>query len=78
MDISMFPGGKNVFGEEPVNLILKYKDIAERQFEDTLVIDPSKCLGPMSIGEDILKEIKKVMEKLLKNIEILSRNIQNK
>lgn len=77
MDISIFPGGKQVFGEKAVYLILKYKNITERTFEDKQLLDPSKSLGPMKIGSDTLKEIKKELGKISNTLRTFKKNETN-
>ena len=63
MDISIWPNSKMAFGENPVILKLKYKDITGKLFESDQILDISKNLGPMKItGTDYLKEIKKELE----------------
>ena len=77
MDISIFPSGKQVFGENSVYLLIKYQDITGRIFEDKQLLDPSKSLGPMKIsGTDNLKEIKRELEKISNSFNNYFQSIQ--
>ena len=73
MDISMFPGGKQVFGENPVQLKLKYKSVSGMIFEFNQAVDPSQHLPPMQSGHKMLDETNTTLKDLSKQIKQLVR-----
>ena len=76
MDISTWPNSKESFGENPVILKLKYKDITGKLFTNEQLLDISKNLGPMKIsGTDYLKGINKELEKISRSFNDYFRNI---
>gem|GEM_PF-3213875 len=52
------------FGNEPVKLILRYKDVIGNEYTTEQIISPQKNLQPMSIGEDIYEKLTKAIDKL--------------
>jgi hypothetical protein len=68
MDISMFPGGHQVFGKNPVTMILEYEDILGRKFVEHQELDPSKNMGPLGIGKYDTYKLNKTLEKLIDNV----------
>jgi hypothetical protein len=72
MDISMFPGGKQVFGDTPVYLKLDYQSLIGEKFSETQILDPSRSLPPMQSGEKTLDEIEKALRKLTEQIKNLA------
>lgn len=68
MEISGFGFREQAFGEKPVILKLEYKDILGNTYKTEQEISPQKNLQPMSIGDDVFKELVKAIENLAKKI----------
>lgn len=75
MEISLFPGGYQVFGDVPVTIKVNYKSISGKDFEYSQVIDPKKNLSPLKFGSDNLKEIKKSLDKVEATLSYINRSI---
>jgi hypothetical protein len=73
MDISMFPGGKQVFGDSPVYLKLEYQSLLGEKFSEKQVIDPNRSLPPMQSGQKTLDEIEKTLRELTKEVKNLGK-----
>jgi len=69
MEISGFGFRDQAFGEEPVKLILNYKDILGNPYRTEQNISPQKNLQPMAIGEDVREKLIKAIESLTKKLE---------
>ncbi len=69
MEISGFGFRREAFGDEPIKLILAYKDILGNQYKSEQHISPQKNLQPMAIGEDVREKLIKVIERLAKSLE---------
>lgn len=68
MDISGFGFREQAFGNDPVKLILEYKDVIGNTYITEQWISPQKNLQPMVIGEDINERLVKAIEALTKKI----------
>jgi len=77
MDLYVFTITKKTFGENPVELILKYNDIAGNKFKEKQIIDPSLNLGPMLIGPEILEKIQNSIEKIENSLRIIANKKNN-
>lgn len=64
MEISGFGFRSQAFGEEPVKLILTFKDVLGNEYRTEQMISPQKNLQPMAIGEDVNEMLVKAIEKL--------------
>lgn len=51
MDFYIYGMAKKTFGENPIKLILKYKDILDKNYEEFQIIDPKKCFTPITISD---------------------------
>jgi len=69
MDLLIFGNISATFGKTPIKLILEYTDIAKNKYQYNQTIDPSLCLGPMSIGPEILEKIEKTLAKIEKKLK---------
>lgn len=69
MEVSGFGFREQVFGKEPVELVLNYKDVLGNVFSTRQTISPQKNLQPMAIGEDINTQLVKAIEGLAKKIK---------
>lgn len=68
MEISGFGFREQAFGIDPVMLQLEYKDVLGNTYKSEQEISPQKNLQPMTIGDDIFKELVKAIENLTKKI----------
>lgn len=73
MDISMFPGGKEVFGNIPLTLKLNYQSLTGEKFSEEQLLDPSKNMPPMQSGAKSLDKIEKALQELTKEMKNLNR-----
>ncbi|NOH01072.1 MAG: ATP-binding protein [Chloroflexi bacterium] len=75
MDISMFPGGKQVFGDNPVRLKLNYQSVTGENFSEEQILDPSSNMPPMQSGKKTLDEIEDILKELTRHVKsIASKN----
>jgi len=64
MEVSGFGFRTQAFGEDPVKLILTFKDVLGNEYRTEQMISPQKNLQPMAIGEDVNVMLVKAIEKL--------------
>ena len=64
MEVSLFGIRNKIFGEEPIALILEYKDAIGNEYKTTQTINLRKNSQPMVIGDDVFEKLTKAIEKL--------------
>ncbi|WP_100009841.1 helix-turn-helix domain-containing protein [Lentibacillus sediminis] len=69
MEISGFGFREQAFGKDPVMLKLEYKDVLGNIYKSEQEISPQKNLQPMTIGDDIFKELVNAIENLTRKIK---------
>jgi len=74
MDISMFPGGTQVFGDVPIYLKLNYQSLTGEKFSETQLLDPDRNMPPMQSGSKTLDEIEKVLKQLAEYVKSIAAN----
>lgn len=72
MDLSIFGSNAEVFGETPVVLKLKYKDIIGKTYEESQEIDVRKGYQPMKMGNEMEEEALNVLKGMLKQLSVIS------
>lgn len=72
MDISMFPGGKQVFGDTPIVLKLNYQSLTGEEFSEEQILDPSRNMPPMQSGKKTLDEIEDILKELTKHVKSIA------
>lgn len=68
MEISGFGFREQAFGKDPVMLKLEYKDVLGEIYKSEQEISPQKNLQPMTIGDDVFKELVEAIENLTKKL----------
>lgn len=69
MEISGFGFREQFFGKDPIKLILEYKDILGNGYKTEQLVSPQKNLQPMTIGDDVFKELVSAINGLAKKIK---------
>lgn len=72
MDISMFPGGTQVFGDDPISLKLNYQSLTGEKFSEEQILDPSRNMPPMQSGKKTLDEIEEVLKELTRYVKSMA------
>jgi len=72
MDISMFPGGTQVFGDVPIYLKLSYQSLSGETFTEQQLLDPNRNMPPMQSGSKTLDDIEKILKELTQHVKNIS------
>lgn len=69
MEISWSQNRTKMFGNEPVKLILEYKDVLGYVCRTDQMISPQKSMNPVTIGTDVYEKLVKAIDKLADKIK---------
>lgn len=73
MDLSLSTATEDLFGDKPVKLQLSYSDLLGKELYHEQLLDVDNCVGPISIGEDVLITIRKSIDKLTTEVKRLKK-----
>ncbi len=76
MDILVRGGLVELFGEEPVELVLEYKDIAQRVFQERQSLDPRSSVAPIKMGDEDMTKIDKTLGKIHREMRLLRDDLK--
>jgi len=77
MDLFLLRAKQDLFGAQPVELVLEYQDIAGRHFQQRQMLDPDTSLGPLRIGDETVTKIQKSLDEIRREIGSFRRDIMS-
>ena len=68
MDLFLSGHQFELFGKEPIELVLEYEDITGRHFDQRQPLDPIKSINPINIGDDYTTKLNKSLAKISEEV----------